>query len=155
MLITFRFHYPISRTMAFEREYHPNLRLTLPEKRHLLKNAITIWMFDHNHLVGETYGLPLDGRDQLPEGCPLDPHSIYCYSTTILHQFAHRGYGRILKAAFIGRVAPHFHKIYGHARPGASQALNKSFGARLGPTHKNWYNTHEDYRSYVLPLHSA
>ena len=52
MVITFRFRYPISRTMAFEREYHPNLRLTLPEKRRSLKNAITIWMFDRGKLVG-------------------------------------------------------------------------------------------------------
>jgi hypothetical protein len=153
LLITFRFHYPIARTMAFEREYHPNLRLSLPEKRWLLRDAITIWMFDRGKLVGETYGIPLGGRGELPEGCPRDPDAIYCYSTTILGKYKHKGYGRILKAAFIGRVARDFRKIYGHARPGASQALNKSFGARLGRTYKNWYNTGEDYRSYVLPLH--
>ena len=155
MLITFRFRYPISRTMAFEREYHPNLRLTLSEKRRFLKNAITIWMFDRGKLVGETYGIPLDRYEDLPEGCPRDPHSIYCYSNTILKKYQHQGYGRILKAAFIGRVARDFRKIYGHARPGASQALNKSFGARLGPTRKNWYNTGEDYRLYILHLHTG
>ena len=36
MAITFQFHYPIERTMAFEKEYHPNLRLSLEEKRDLL-----------------------------------------------------------------------------------------------------------------------
>ena len=153
MLITFRFRYPISRTMAFEREYHPNLRLKLREKRQFLKHAITIWMFDRGKLVGETYGFPLDGRDEIPAGCPRDPHSIYCYSNTILKKYQHQGYGRILKAAFIGRVARDFRRIYGHARPGPSQALNKSFGARLGPTRKNWQGTGEDYRLYVLPLH--
>ena len=141
--------------MAFEREYHPNLRLTLAEKREVLKNALAIWMFDHGKLVGETYGYPLDGRDELPEGCPRDPRSIYCYSSTILGKYQHKGYGKILKAAFIGRVARNFHKIYGHARPGPSQALNKSFGARLGRTYKNWYHTGEDYRIYVLKLHSS
>jgi len=154
VLITFRFRYPISRTMAFEREYHPNLRLTLSEKRHLLKNAIAIWMLDRGKLVGETYGLALDDRfGEIPAGCPRDPRSIYCYSTTILGGYQHKGFGRILKAAFIGRVARDFHCIYGHARPGASQALNQSFGARLGPTCKNWHDTGEDYRLYALPLH--
>ena len=155
MLITFRFRYPISRTMAFEREYHPNLRLTLPEKRHLLRNAITIWMFDRGKLIGETYGIPLDGFDEIPSGCPRDPRSIYCYSNTILGKYQHKGYGRILKASFIGRVARDFRRIYGHARPGASQALNKSFGAHLGPVRKNWYGTGEDYRLYVLHLRNS
>ena len=156
MLITFRFRYPISRTMAFEREYHPNLRLTLSEKRHLLKNAIAIWMLDGGKLVGETYGLPLDHRfGEIPAGCPRDPRSIYCYSTTILENHQHKGFGRILKAAFIGRVSRDFHRIYGHARPGASQALNQSFGARLGPTRKNWHDTGEDFRLYVLHLHNS
>ena len=141
--------------MAFEREYHPNLRLTLSYKRAVLKDAITIWMFDRGKLVGETYGFPLDGRDELPEGCPRDPHSIYCYSSTILGKYQGKGYGRILKAAFIGRVSRDFRRIYGHARPGASQALNKSFGARLGRTYKNWYRTGEDYRIYVLALRTS
>jgi len=66
-----------------------------------------------------------------------------------------KGYGSILKAAFIGRVSPHFHRIYGHARPGASQALNKKFGARFLHTHRNWFQTGEDYKSYVLDLEGA
>jgi len=149
--ITFRSTYPIERTMAFEREYHPNLRLTLPEKQHLLKRAIVIWMFERGRLVGETYGITLDGQDEMP-GCPRDPHAIYCYSNTILGKHKGKGYGSILKAAFIGRVSPHFQRIYGHARPGASQALNKKFGARFLHTHRNWFQTGEDYKSYVLEL---
>jgi hypothetical protein len=152
VLITFRTKYPISRTMAFEREYHPNLRLTLAEKRDLLRHAVVIWMFDYGKLVGETYGISLDGRFAAPPGCPEDPHAIYCYSTTILRRHKNQGYGRILKAAFIGRVSRDFRRIYGHARPGASQALNQSFGARFGRTYKNWYGTGEDYRMYVLRL---
>jgi hypothetical protein len=149
--ITFRFKYPISRTMAFEREYHPNLRLTLAEKRELLQRAITIWMLEDGELVGETYGIPLDGRDEMP-GCPRDPKSIYCYSNTILGRRKGEGYGSILKAAFIGQVSRDFRRIYGHARPGASQALNKKFGARFLGTEKNWFQTGEDYKLYVLEL---
>src|SRR6266849_1527888 len=119
--------------MAFEREYHKNLRLTLRDKQELLKRAITIWMLEDGKLVGETYGIPLDGRDEIPEGCPRNSQSIYCFSNTILGRDRGKGYGSILKAAFIGRVSRDFRRIYGHARPGASQALNQSFGARLAP----------------------
>jgi hypothetical protein len=73
--------------MAFEREHHPNLRFSLREKRELLKDAITIWMFDRGKLVGESYGVAFDKLDEIPEGCPRDPKSIYCYSTTILSKY--------------------------------------------------------------------
>jgi len=149
--ISFRFHYPIERTMEFEREYHPNLRLTLPEKRELLKSAITIWMLEDGKLVGETYGVRWGGKDDMI-GFPRDPQAIYCYSNTILGKYQGKGYGAILKAAFIGRVSRDFKRIYGHARPGASQALNRKFGARMGKTYKNWFGTGEDYRIYVLKL---
>jgi hypothetical protein len=151
LAITFRSLYPVSKTMAFELEYHPNLRLRLAEKRELLKRAIILWMFEDEELVGETYGIALDGRDEMP-GCPHDPHSIYCYSNTILGKHKGQGYGSILKAAFIGRVSRDFCRIYGHARPGASQALNKKFGAHLLTTYENWFQTGEDYALYVLPL---
>ena len=153
MAITFRFTYPIERTMAFELEYHPNLRLKLPEKRDLLlgKSAIAIWMLDGGKLVGETYGVPWGGKDDMI-GFPRDPEAIYCYSNTILGKYQGKGYGAILKAAFIGRVSRDFKRIYGHARPGASQELNKKFGARMGKTYKDWFGTGEDYRVYVLPL---
>jgi len=77
--ITFKFKYPIARTMAFEKEYHENLRLTLEEKRWFLKGAITIWMFDGNRLVGETYGVPLGEDRDMPPGCPRDREAIYCF----------------------------------------------------------------------------
>jgi GNAT superfamily N-acetyltransferase len=151
LAITFRFRYPISRTMAFEREYHPNLRLTLPEKRELLKRAITIWMLEDGKLVGETYGVPWGGTTDMAE-LPRDPDGIYCFSNTILRKYQGKGYGSILKAAFIGRVSRDFKRIWGHARPGASQALNKKFGARFLRTEKNWFQTGENYRLYLLPL---
>jgi hypothetical protein len=153
--ITFKFEYPIERTMAFEKEYHPNLQLSLEEKRTLLKNAITIWMFDGKTLVGETYGVTLGNRVDEHPGCPRDPEAIYCYSNTILGKFKGKGYGTILKAAFIGHVSWKFNRIYGHARPGASQALNRKFGAKFLRTYKDWFGTGEDYGLYVLELDGA
>lgn len=152
MRITFKFKYPIARTMAFELEHHPNLRFTLDEKRWLLKDAITIWMFDGKKLVGETYGVSLGTDKDMPPGCPRDPEAIYCYSNTILERYKGKGYGTILKAAFIGHVSNKFRTIYGHARPGASQALNRKFGAKFLRIYKNWYETGEDYRLYILEL---
>lgn len=154
MHITFRFKYPLSKTMDFEKEYHPNLRFTLAEKKSLLRRAIVLWMFVDGELVGETYGIPISkmGPAERPEGTPPDPEAIYCYSNTILGKFKDRGYGTILKAAFLGRASAQFVRVYGHARPGASQALNKKFGARMLMTHKNWYGTGEDYRLYVLRI---
>ena len=154
MRITFKFDYQISRTMAFEKEYHPNLRFTLKEKQSLLRRALVIWMFVDEKLAGETYGIPVAemGPDERPEGTPPDPEAIYCYSNTILGKFKDKGFGTILKAAFLGRASAQFRRVYGHARPGASQALNKKFGARMLATHKNWYGTGEDYRLYVLEI---
>lgn len=152
MGVTFRFHYPISRTMAFEKEYHPNLRLTLSDKRWLLKKTISIWMFVDGKLAGETYGMPLLDKVNRPLGCPYDPESIYCYSNTILGPYKGHGYGTILKAAFLGHVSGKFRRVFGHARPGPSQALNRKFGARFLATRINWYNTGEDYKLYVLDL---
>jgi len=155
MRITYKFDYQISRTMAFEKEYHPNLRFTLPEKTSLLRKAIVIWMFVDGKLAGETYGIPVMqmGVNERPEGTPPDSEAIYCYSNTILGKFKGKGFGTILKATFLGRASAQFRRVYGHARPGASQALNKKFGARMLATHKNWYRTGEDYRLYVLEIY--
>jgi hypothetical protein len=49
-------------------------------------------------------------------------------------------------------VSRDFKRIFGHARPGPSQELNKKFGAKMGKTYKDWFGTGEDYRIYVLPL---
>ncbi len=154
MAITFRFIYPIERTMAFEREYHPNLRLKLPEKRELLigKSAISIWMLVDGRLVGETYGVPWGAREEMP-GFPRDPEAIYCYSNTILAQVPAQRLWRDPESRLHRTRFPRFQAhLRARARPGASQALNKKFGARMGKTYKNWFDTGEDYRVYVLEL---
>ena len=47
----------------FERLFHPNLRMTLAEKRELLgvRGAITVWMVNATSgaLIGEVYGVPI------------------------------------------------------------------------------------------------
>jgi GNAT superfamily N-acetyltransferase len=148
--ISFRFKYAVAQTMAFEKEYHRNLQYSLEEKRALLKGAIAIWMFDEGEMVGEAYGVPLNRLKKMPPGCPRDAKGIYCCSNTILKKYQGKGYGRILKAAFIGRVSRDFRKIYGHARAGGSQRLNESFGAKLGKRFENWQGSGEEYRVYTM-----
>src|SRR5262245_21793927 len=101
--------------MVFERLFHPNLRLTLAEKRELLamRGAITVWMFNASSgaLIGEVYGTPIaDALRDLDEGTPdLEPYrgrkAFYVYSTAILRRYQEEGLGRVLKAYHLGRIA--------------------------------------------------
>ncbi len=127
--------------MAFEEEYHPNLRLTLPEKRELLKSAITIWMLEDGKLVGETYGVPWGGKEEMT-GFPRDPDAIYCYSNTILGKVS----GQRLRSDFEGGV--HWPGFAGFqedlwARPprrqsGAEQEIRRAHGQDLQELVRHW-----------------
>jgi GNAT superfamily N-acetyltransferase len=157
-------HWDLRATMGFERVYHPNLRMSLPEKREVLEapEALCVWMYDLRRrvLIGETYGIPsavafgdddeegaTDARPFVREG------ALYVFSTTILPRFQGQGYGTILKAYHLGRAAQAGYRVMiGHAREGPSCALNAGFGAVLGKRHPNWYGTGEAYRFYVLRL---
>ena len=134
MAITFRFHYPIERTMAFEREYHPNLRLSLPEKRELLKSAITIWMLEDGKLVGETYGVPWSGKDDMM-GFPRDPEAIYCYSNTILRQVPGQRLWRHFEGGVyrprVARFQTDLRTCSARSQPGAEQEIRRSHGQDL------------------------
>lgn len=149
--------------MAFERVYHPNLRMSLAEKRELLgePGALRVWMYDlrRRRLIGETYGVPLaaafaDGDEGATDVTPfVRQPALYVFSTTILPAFQAQGYGKILKANLLGRAAQAGYRVVlGHAREGASCALNVGFGAVLGRRHPNWYGTGAAYRFYVLRL---
>jgi hypothetical protein len=74
-------------------------------------------------------------------------------STTILPRFQGLGFGRILKAFFLGVVSrAGVSLVVGHAREGASLRLNRVFGADVRSTHANWYGTGETYYFYTLRL---
>jgi hypothetical protein len=129
--------------MVFERLFHPDLRMTLTEKRELLgvRGAITVWMVNatSGSLIGEVYGVPIaealrDDDDGSPDLKPYrGSKTMYVYSTAILKRYQEHGFGRILKAYHLGRIAQAgYETAVGHARYPASCALNVSFGARLG-----------------------
>ena len=147
--------------MVFDRLYHPNLQQTVSEKRDVLRTAIAVWMYDATRgtLIGEIYGTPAeDVGDAAEEGDDdIRPYrfrkAMYVYSTTILPRFQGRGLGKILKAHHLGRLQQAGYRYaIGHARDGASVALNLAFGAKLLTRHPNWYGTGELYRFYELEL---
>ncbi len=159
--LRFAARWDVARTMLFEREcFHPKLRMSLQEKRAVLRGAVAVWMHDGRSLIGETYGTPiltaLDDSDD--EGyADLLPYrhrrAIYVYSTAIRPRWQGRGLSRILKAYFLGRAVQAGYRVaIGHAKEGRSCALNESFGARLGVRHSNWYGTGQPYRFYEMAL---
>jgi len=78
------------------------------------------------------------------------------YSTTILQRYEGQGFGKILKAYVLGRAfEAGYQWVVGHAKEGASVALNRFFGAKLLRRHVNWSDTGDAYRFYELKLGSA
>ncbi len=158
--IKFRYDLPLTETMMFEPIYPEPLQLDLSEKQELwdVPGSIFVWMFIGDEIVGESYGIPLTTTHRDIEGLQNLPdeekeHAIYCHSNTILPEFQQRGWGAILKAHWLGLVvAAGFELVYGHARPGKSQALNAKFGAVFVQNFPDWYGTQEEYRLYRLAL---
>jgi GNAT superfamily N-acetyltransferase len=159
-VITFDYAVPLEKTMAFESVYHPNLQLGLSEKQEVWNTpgAFFVWMFVDGELVGESYGIPLASptdflNDLLVLPANEKENAVCCYSNTILPRFQKRGYGAILKAHWLGLAAGKgFDVVYGHARPGGSQALNAKFGAVFLENLPDWFGSGEDYRKYRLVL---
>jgi predicted GNAT superfamily acetyltransferase len=162
-VLRFEYDIPLEQTMEFDAVYPPGLQFELPEKRMIRQTpgAIFVWMWVDDQLVGESYGVPISNDDEPIEG--LDglsiadkQNAIYCYSNTILPRFQRRGFGDILKAHWLGLVVSKgFTTVYGHARPGASQALNAKFGAIFLGDFPDWYGTGEAYKMYRLALGNA
>jgi hypothetical protein len=158
--IRFRSDLPLEETMAFDAVYPEPLQYDLVEKAAILATpgSVAIWMFVGEELVGESYGIPLASDDEdLPWIGSLPPEEraagIYCYSNTILPPHQRGGYGKILKAHWLGLVkGKGFRVVYGQARPGASQRLNADFGAEFLDSFPDYAGTGEEYRLYRLTL---
>lgn len=159
-VIKFVYEAPLEQTMHFDAIYPEGLQFTLAEKNIILSTpgAVVVWMLVDGVLAGEAYGVPITEYDEPIEGLADLPdqdkeNAIYCYSNTILPTFQKRGFGDILKAHWLGLVAAKgFKTVYGHARPGGSQALNAKFGAIFLGDFPNWYGTGETYKMYRLGL---
>jgi GNAT superfamily N-acetyltransferase len=161
-VIKFSYDVPLEETMEFESVYHPNLKLELSEKQEVWNTpgAFFVWMYVDGELVGESYGIPLASPADFLDDLLVLPanekeKAVCCFSNTILPRFQKHGYGAILKAHCLGVAAGKgFDVVYGHARPGGSQALNAKFGAVFLENLPNWFGSGEDYRKYRLELGS-
>jgi hypothetical protein len=159
-VIKFKYDVPLEQTMAFEAVYQEALQLDLPGKRKFrdASGSVFAWLLVDGELAGESYGFPLTSSGELIEEFADLTGSekkagIYCYSNTILPPFQKHGLGTMLKAHWLGLAAGKgFENVYGHARPGASQALNAKFGALFLESFPDWAGTGEEYRLYRLAL---
>jgi hypothetical protein len=159
-VIKFKYDVSLDQTMAFEAIYHKALQLDLCSKKDLwdIAGSVFVWVLLDGELVGESYGIPVANADESIEGLSDLTDSerkaaIYCYSNTILPSFQKQGLGTILKAHWLGLAAGKgFDIVYGHARPGGSQALNAKFGAVFLDSYPDWAGTGEEYRLYRLAL---
>jgi len=157
-IIRFDYDVPLEQTMEFDAVYPAGLQFELAEKRMIREafGAIFVWMWVDAELVGESYGVPIADYEEPIEGLAdlsdaEKQNAIYCYSNTILPKFQRRGFGDVLKAHWLGLVVSKgFTTVYGHARPGASQALNAKFGAVFLGEFPDWYGTGETYKMYRL-----
>jgi hypothetical protein len=162
-VLKFKYDVPLEQTMAFESVHHPNLQLDLYDKREIWETpgAFFVWMFVDGQIAGESYGIPLASPSEFLENLLVLPASekekaVCCYSNTILPRFQKQGHGSILKAHWLGLAAGKgFDVVYGHARPGGSQALNAKFGAVFLEDLPNWFGSGEDYRKYRLVLSAS
>ena len=156
MKITFKYDLPLNETMQFEAIYPDELQMDLVEKQELrdAKGSIFVWMFVDDVCVGEAYGVPLSSLDEAVEGlADADPRAMYCYSNTIMPDYQGKGWGKILKAHWLGFVkGAGFSLICGHARPNGSQQLNDDFGVQWLGDFPDWYGTGETYRLYKLTI---
>jgi len=161
MEIKFTNEVSLEDSLVFEKVYPENLQWDLNGKQEL-KDDGTEFLYmvdgDSGELIGEAYFLPLDtmkdwppDEEQLEDG--LEPYyghnAMYAFSTTILPEYQGKGYGRLLKAYCLGLwKARGYDLAVGHARYGASLALQQSFGAEVVETFDNWFLTGETYYLY-------
>jgi len=159
--LSFSSRWNIKETMVFEACFHKNLRLSLSEKRELLKASECVWLYDGRtkNLIGETYGTPvsyaLRDVDEATEDIRRFERlpTLYIYSVAILPRFRGRGFSKILTAYFLGQVAKSGYRwVIAHSRVGPSCELYRAFGARFLSIHRDWYRTGEEYRFWVLRL---
>src|SRR5690242_10371458 len=115
MSVKFTSNIDLGKSLVFESIYPENLQWDLKSKQELKDDGTEfIYMVDSetNELIGEAYFLPLDNmkdwepdEEQLEDGLNgwYGKNCVYAFSTTILTEYQHKGYGKILKAYCLGQ----------------------------------------------------
>lgn len=165
MKIKFTAEISIEDSIVFEKVYPENLQWDAPAKQELKDDGVEFMYMvnaETNELIGEVYYIALDkmkdwdaDEEQLDDGLEpyYDKNMMYCFSNTILPKFQKQGYGKILKAWFLGySKGEGFELTIGHARPEGSLQLNESFGAEVVRTFETWYGLNENVYLYLQKL---
>jgi GNAT superfamily N-acetyltransferase len=160
----FVFNVPLDGTMQFEGLYRESLRLDLSKKQEYREaGAAFIYLANDKtgELISETYCIDVDrmldlfNEDEIPPGVRewYGKNAVYCYSNTTLQKYQSRGFGKTLKAYYLGYVrAKGFCFSIGHGRRNGSIQLNQSFGAEIIRAYANWAGTGEIYDFYFQEL---
>ena len=157
MKIKFIHDWPLEETLVFEDQYSDDLKIDLAYKKEfkaLGGEFIYILDAESNVPIGETYFIEVKKLNEDLQGLShwLKKNAVYVYSTTILPQYQHKGFGKILKAYFLGYVRTKYRYAIGHARENGSIKLNKNFGAQIISEEINWQNSGETYYFYNIDL---
>lgn len=151
--------------MEFEEEYPEELKLDRTEKTEILHGSTAVILKLDGKPIGEIYGAPIRyyldreyiTHDEIPVGNPRFDY--YCYSTTILKPYQNKGYGKILKAFWLGllnamEISPDV--VYGHASTPEAIKLNQFFGAEmLGLKFDNWKCSKRSAMLYRQEIHES
>lgn len=160
----FVFNVPLATTMQFEELYRESLRLDLPKKQKFREAGAEFIYLTSNktgELISETYCIEVDrivdlfNEEEIPPGVRewRGKNAVYCYSNTTLQKHQSKGFGKILKAYYLGYVTGKgFCFSIGHGRRNGSIQLNQSFGAEIIRAYANWSGTGEIYDFYFQDL---
>jgi hypothetical protein len=150
-MITFKYNVPLKDTMVFEKLFEKELRLDLGEKSLLTKDNYTTWMYVNGKLAGEIYSLPVkqllaiekESLEDIDDIRYLHNDTAYIYTCGVLDKFQGMGYGSLMYAHHLGRLAEGFDMAVGHATDCTMVDLVKKFGACMMQdcVHKNWFGT--------------
>jgi hypothetical protein len=157
MKLTFAHDWLLENSMVFEEEYNDNIKLDLTDKNKLKgQGAEFIYLIDSEllELIGETYFIEVNKLEENLPGLSewRDKKAVYVYSTTILTKFQNKGFGKILKAYFLGYIKNKYDFVLGHAKEMASIEMNKNFGAEIIKEEKNWQDTNETFYFYKIAI---
>ena len=152
----------LEESLIFETAYPENLQWDVEGKQELKDDGCEfIYLIDEktDKLIGEAYFIPLDNmkewppdEEQIEDGLNdwYGKNCMYAFSTTILPEYQGKGYGKIIKAYFLGICeAKGYDYVLGHAREGISTKLQLSFGAQVIDKFPDWYKTGETYNLYL------
>jgi hypothetical protein len=160
-MLTFTSSFNLNRSIElFDSLYEEELQLDHDDKSELLEvcRGQIAYLFLNGKVVGETYGAsPAWLFQMLDDDIPdtnRSGNSCYCYSTTIVPAYQGFGFGKILKAYWLGLCrAKGFVRVCGHATSEGAIKLNKGFGAVfVGHPHLNWEGTTRTAHYYEIDL---